>query len=770
MSLPLRPGRSAAAILSAVALLIALSIAFSFVSERGFVFYLLSIPGQWLTAGLLWTAWWVPAYFLLLAWIALDDARTTWANIVFINAATVPVLTLALLLQLAQGNVASPLVAALSASFTTRASILVVSLLLALEALVLLQLPNLFSSRRKTNRVEALPPPVTDDHETDGPDWVAEPSPVQMSGEEERSVVSHREIGDVPPEEDAPSFEEEFEEEFEDDEVEHQFESLPPEDDDVVRIHFKRGGDQVRRGGLFETAADDEAPVEDAPVEALDDEVLRDALSDDGAPYDELEDELDEGVPRPRRPVRNYQIPVTGILDDYDNARYWEIDEVTERSAEQLKGILDQFGIEAEVTGIRKGPVITMFEILPAPGIKLTRITNLADNIAMGLAASSVRIVAPIPGKHAVGIEIPNRRRNTVSLAEMMDTVRYEAENYNIPVALGKDIPGEAQVIDLTRTPHLLIAGATGSGKSVCVNSIICSILFQRTPLDVRLILIDPKIVELKHYNDIPHLLTPVITDPKRAFQALQWLLYEMERRYAVLDSMSVRDVKSYNVQIRRKRMATEPLPYIVVVIDEFADLMATSGKELESTVARLAAMSRAVGIHLILATQRPSTDVITGLIKANIPSRIAFAVAQKVDSRIILDSMGADKLLGQGDMLFTSSWDPFPVRLQGAYVSDDEVERLVAEVKRYGEPEYIDDEIFFEDEEEIDFDADENDPLMEQAIEIVLSARKASASYLQRRLKVGYNRAARMVEEMERIGIVGPQNGSKPREVIGSP
>lgn len=470
------------------------------------------------------------------------------------------------------------------------------------------------------------------------------------------------------------------------------------------------------------------------------------------------------------RTARRYVVPVEGILNQYGDGRYWEIDEGTRAAAEVLRVTLEEFGIQAEVTGIRKGPVITMFEILPAPGVKLAKITNLADNIALRLAASSVRIVAPIPGKHAVGIEIPNKRRSLVSFGELLQEESFYADNVAIPIAVGKDIPGEAQIIDLTKTPHLLIAGATGSGKSVCVNSIICSILYRRSPAEVRLILIDPKIVELKFYNDIPHLLTPVITDPKRAFQALQYLLYEMERRYSLLDALGVRDVNGYNAKIKRRHLATEPLPYIVVLIDEFADLMATSGKELESTVARLAAMSRAVGIHLVLATQRPSTDVITGLIKANIPSRIAFMVASKIDSRIIIDAVGAEKLLGRGDMLFTSAWDPFPVRMQGAFLSDEEVERVVEQVKQFGEPDYIDDEIFIEEEDD-EYEGDElEDPLMERAIEIVQSARKASASYLQRRLKVGYNRAARMVEEMERMGIVGPQNGSKPREVMGSP
>ncbi len=468
--------------------------------------------------------------------------------------------------------------------------------------------------------------------------------------------------------------------------------------------------------------------------------------------------------------ARDYQVPVAGILSEYEDGQYWEIDAGTQKAAEILRFTLEEFQIQAEVTGIRKGPVITMFEILPAPGVKLAKIVNLADNIALRLAAQSVRIVAPIPGKHAVGIEIPNKHRAIVSFAELVSNDAFWNAKIEIPVALGKDIPGEAQIVDLAKMPHLLIAGATGSGKSVCVNSLICSILYRKRPDEVKMILIDPKIVELKFYNDIPHLLTPVITDSKRAFQALQYAIYEMERRYSLLDSLGVRDIRSYNNKIRQRNLATEHVPYIVIVVDEFADLMATTGKELESTVARLAAMSRAVGIHLVLATQRPSTDVITGLIKANIPSRIAFMVASKIDSRIIIDTGGAEKLLGGGDMLFASAWDPFPFRMQGAFVSEEEVERIVAHVKTLGEPDYIDDEIFIEEDDETYLQENLEDPLMEQAIDIVVSAGKASASYLQRRLKVGYNRAARLVEELERIGVVGPQNGSKAREIIHIP
>ncbi|GBU28027.1 cell division protein FtsK [Treponema sp. R8-4-B8] len=467
---------------------------------------------------------------------------------------------------------------------------------------------------------------------------------------------------------------------------------------------------------------------------------------------------------------KKYMVPVD-ILNEYPDGEYWIIDQATRDAAIALKETLNEFNIQAEVTGIRKGPVITMFEILPAPGVKLSKIVGLQDNIALRLAAASVRIVAPIPGKHAVGIEVPNAKRNIVSFKEIIEgELQRTDKKMEIPVVMGKDIAGEAQTVDLVQMPHLLIAGATGSGKSVCVNAIILSILYQLHPAECRLLLIDPKIVELKLYNDIPHLLTPVITDSKKAFQALQYCIYEMERRYACLDSMGVRDIRSYNKRVKEKNIAQEHMPYIVVVIDEYADLMTTTGKELESTVARLAAMSRAVGIHLVLATQRPSIDVITGLIKANIPSRIAFMVASKTDSRIIIDMIGAEKLLGKGDMLYSGVVDPFPIRMQGAFISEEEVEAVVEYVKSFGEPEYIDDEIFYEEEEEeagASLFSDGDDPLYEKALEIVYQQGKASASYIQRRLKIGFNRAARIVDEMEHNGVVGPAHGSKPRELI---
>lgn len=495
------------------------------------------------------------------------------------------------------------------------------------------------------------------------------------------------------------------------------------------------------------------------------------AVDSNGKPVVDME-KIEKKKPKLR--LSNYKIPVEGILQTYENGEYWVIDEDTKRKAQDLKQTLGEFNIDVEITGIRKGPVVTMFEVLPAPGVNVNKIRSLQDNIALRLAATSVRIVSPIPGKRAVGIEIPNTSRAIVSFREIMEKKNPAFEKMNIPVILGKDISGEPQIIDLAKTPHLLIAGSTGAGKSVCVNSLILSILYKRNPQQVKLILVDPKVVELKLYNDIPHLLTPVITEPKKALQSLQYCLCEMERRYALLDNMGVRDISSYNRRIEERQLMQEKLPYIVVIIDEFADLMATTGKELESNVARLAAMSRAVGIHLVLATQRPSVNVITGLIKANIPSRIAFMVASRTDSNIIIDQIGAEKLLGKGDMLYASATNPFPVRIQGTLVSDDEVEKVVEYVKQYGEPDYIDDEIFVEDEDEGDGNpglfSDGEDALYDQALQIVVQSGKASASYLQRRLKIGYNRAARLVEEMEERGIVGPQNGSKPREVIYVP
>ncbi|TVR34654.1 MAG: DNA translocase FtsK [Spirochaetaceae bacterium] len=751
--------------------------------SRSFFLLILELPGQFLYHSFHAAGFFVPLFFLA-AGVLVTRPAVAASSVLYLNAAVLPFLSLSLSLRLFFGaNIERSLGTRVIAQRMTALGGAIALFALSLVLVGLIRRLGLWferSAERRATRVKALiadtraetihaDSDVEDD--VDGElesaevDWTA--MPVSQMVADSIAAVQQQTTS---------AHGTELEQDLEQDtEVwtgfVHQGErSVGPDDDDDALIDD---------ADLLEEDAGWAADSDEMSVLSL--RFVGGRFEDSFEPLEPAEERVDQplqsdnaggetGRRAPRRRGGRYYVPIDGILDKYADVGYWVIDDETRAAAELLRVTLEEFQIAAEVTGIRKGPVITMFEILPAPGVKLAKITNLADNIALRLAAQSVRIVAPIPGKHAVGIEIPNRNRNIVSFSELLQEERFKNPKMTIPIALGKDIPGDAQIVDLTRTPHLLIAGATGSGKSVCVNSIICSILYRRSPREVKMMLIDPKIVELKFYNDIPHLLTPVITDPKRAFQALQWCIYEMERRYSLLDSLAVRDVRSYNAKVEKRSLATEPLPYIVVVIDEFADLMQTSGKELESTLARLAAMSRAVGIHLVLATQRPSTDVITGLIKANIPSRIAFMVSSKVDSRIILDAQGAEKLLGQGDMLFTSAWDPFPSRMQGAFLSEEEVERIVEHVKTLGEPEYIDDEIFLDEDDE-DFVRDElEDPLMEKAIEIVVTAKKASASYLQRRLKIGYNRAARLVEEMERIGIVGPQNGSKPRDIISAP
>ncbi|HKL59149.1 MAG TPA: DNA translocase FtsK [Sphaerochaeta sp.] len=468
-----------------------------------------------------------------------------------------------------------------------------------------------------------------------------------------------------------------------------------------------------------------------------------------------------------------YQYPPESILVTYPKIGN-EINEETLERGRTLVATLEQFNVHVELTNIVRGPTVTMLEILPAPGVRVNTIVNLADNIAMALAAKQVRIVAPIPGKSAVGIEIPNHKRDIIGFKEMLPAM--ESKQFHIPMVLGKNLMGEPIVMDVSTSPHLLIAGSTGSGKSVCVNSMICSILFRRSPKEVRLILVDPKIVELSIYNGIPHLLTPVIHDPKKTLKAFDFCLYEMDRRYRLLQGINARNILGYNEKITQERLARERLPYIVVVIDEFADLMHTVGKELENKVSRLAAMSRAVGIHLVLATQRPSVDVITGVIKTNIPTRIAFAVTSTTDSRIIIDEGGAEKLLGRGDMLYLASSDPTPERIQGAFLSDNEVEQVVQFASKQGVADFID-ESFFEDDEPVaggssfdSSDSNDDESLMQEALAIVIERKSASASYLQRRLKIGYNRAARLVEQMEDLGYVGPPNGSKPRELLMIP
>ena len=479
-----------------------------------------------------------------------------------------------------------------------------------------------------------------------------------------------------------------------------------------------------------------------------------------------------------RRAAQFSKLPNGNLLKE--NTQYVNPEEYKRAEAESaaiLENTLAEFGIKARVCDIIHGPVVTLFKIIPAPGIKLSKIEGLSDNLALRLAAQSIRIIAPIPGEKVVGIEVPNPKRELISFKEVINSESFTNNSYQVPVGLGKDIYGKVITIDVHRMPHILIAGATGAGKSVCVNGFLCSILFSRSPEDVKMILIDPKVVELQPYDGIPHLLTPVITDPKDAVNALKYLVYEMEERYKILGKIGVRSIVEYRKMIKEGKLSMSIMPFIVCVVDEFADLMTTVGKEAEMLFARLTAKARAVGIHLVLATQRPSADVITGVIKSNVPARIAFQVISYQDSRIILDQKGAEKLLGQGDMLYLSPTQPHPVRLQGAFLDKEEVDLVVEHWKSLGEPDYIDiaDILGLEDEESSfsgsagGSDGASGDPLYDEAVEIVLQTKKASASYLQRRLSIGYNRAARLIEEMEVKGIVGPMQGSKPREVFGS-
>ncbi len=462
----------------------------------------------------------------------------------------------------------------------------------------------------------------------------------------------------------------------------------------------------------------------------------------------------------------SYKFPPQALLREYPQSTQF-VDEDAKLQAQILVETLAQFKYEVELRNIIKGPTVTMFEIIPAPGIKINAITNLRDNIAMNLAAKKVRILAPIPGQTAVGVEIPNSKRDKVGFKEVLTSS--STLDMALPMTMGKTLYGDCIVFDLASSPHMLIAGSTGSGKSVCINSLICSILYTRSPRDVRLIMVDPKVVELTLYNGIPHLLTPVITEPKRALKALDFCIDEMDRRNKMLSKMSVRNIKGYNKKIKELHIAQQKMPYIIVIIDEFASLMSTAGKDLDERVARLTSMSRAVGIHLVFATQRPSVDVITGVIKNNLPTRVAFAVTSIQDSRTIIGSTGAENLLGKGDMLFSANGRAV-TRLQGVFLSDEEVEDIVDFAKRQEEPDYID-ESYFEDpydEESSDETNDyEDDELWDEALKICFERGSVSASFLQRRLKIGYNRAATLVEGMEEKGIVGPINGSKPRELL---
>ena len=472
-----------------------------------------------------------------------------------------------------------------------------------------------------------------------------------------------------------------------------------------------------------------------------------------------------------------YQYPPIELFERSKEESDPNAEDELKANAQKLVDTLESFGVRTRVLDISRGPSVTRYEVQPMAGVKISRITSLADDIALNLAVADVRMEAPTPGKPAVGIEVPNHKRSAVSIRSVFESQSFLRMTSPLGIALGKDIAGVAQVADLCKMPHLLIAGSTGSGKSVCVNSIIMSLVFRSSPEDVKLLLIDPKVVELAEYNGIPHLLMPVVTEPRKAAGALGSAVQEMERRYRMFAENNVRDIKSFN-KLAVERPDLEKMPYIAIVIDELADLMMVVGKDVEDSICRIAQKARAAGMHLIVATQRPSVDVITGLIKANIPSRIAFAVSSQVDSRTILDGAGAEKLLGQGDMLFMPVGAPKPTRIQGTFVRDEEISRVLDFIKSSATVQY--DEAMIEAMEKhaiqdgkkgssgADSDEDsDSDPMFQQAVDVVIDAGQASTSLLQRRCKLGYARAARIMDEMEMRGIIGPHEGAKPRAVL---
>jgi DNA segregation ATPase FtsK/SpoIIIE, S-DNA-T family len=491
----------------------------------------------------------------------------------------------------------------------------------------------------------------------------------------------------------------------------------------------------------------------------------------------------------------NYQYPPVDLLEDHTITNQAPERETLVDQSRILEGKLSSFKIEGKVVEVHPGPVITMFEFEPAPGIKVAQVANRDDDLAMALRAESIRIVAPIPGKGAIGIEIPNRNREIVSLRELVQSEKFQKFKGHLPVVFGKDISGRAVVADLARMPHLLVAGTTGSGKSVFVNSLICSLLYRCSPAELRMLMVDPKMLELADYADIPHLLHPVVTDPRKAAAILRWAVGEMEERYRNMAEMGVRNIENYNAKVvkinegKAKRPTssildgdsqTDPeplieLPFVLVVIDEFADLMMVAAKEVEENVTRLAQMARAAGIHLVLATQRPSVDVITGVIKANFPARISFKVSSKIDSRTILDQGGADSLLGAGDMLFSPPTSSKIARIHGPFITENEIQDIVEFLKQSGGPQY--DQRIIEAGEKsgnengidgMDEPDDEEEELVERAWEIIRSERKASISYIQRRMKIGYNKAARIIEVLERRGFIAPSDGtSRPRQIL---
>lgn len=512
-----------------------------------------------------------------------------------------------------------------------------------------------------------------------------------------------------------------------------------------------------------------------APKSKSIDEIVKDA-SEENKQDDKPVDKFEVSKESMEATVNDYKLPTVDLLKVGVKKSTRDISSELKKNAQMLIETLHSFNVDATITDISCGPTVTRYELKPAAGIRISKITNLADDIALNLAATHVRIEAPIPGKAAVGIEVPNTVKNTVTMRELIDTPEFYEQRSKLSAGLGKDIAGKCVYCDIAKMPHLLVAGTTGSGKSVCMNSIITSILYRAKPDEVKFLMIDPKQVEFSKYAGIPHLLVPVVTDPRKAAGALGWAVSEMLQRYQRLSQVGVRDIEGYNKYVK-KHEDMEPMPKICIFIDEFADLMMAAPKEVEDSVCRLAQMARAVGMHLVIATQRPSVDVITGLIKANISSRIALTVSSQIDSRTILDSAGAEKLLGHGDMLYSPIGASKPIRVQGCFISDEEVEELCDFVKNQGESQY-DDEIAREIEAkavqdkksspfEDDGDGEQLDALFDKAVDVVLETGTASTSFLQRKLSVGYARGAKIMDQLQEKGIIGPANGSKPREIL---
>lgn len=581
--------------------------------------------------------------------------------------------------------------------------------------------------------------------------------------EEDIPVIMHSK---AVLDEDEQLIEDIFKEVVEEEENEEVDESLEAEEDTIILADETQGEDEdIPIGSLDEestTEGIDETgeagSVEDVPQETVKPEA---DLVDEEETQEVVEAPVEEEIP--------YVFPPIELLGEDPKTGGGDSKAEMLANARKLESTLKSFGVDAKVIQINKGPTVTRYELSPSQGVKVSKIVNLADDIALNLAASGIRIEAPIPGKAAVGIEVPNRETQSVYLRTVLDSDTFNNHSSKLAFALGEDIAGNPVVTDIAKMPHLLIAGATGSGKSVCINTLITSILYKADPKEVKLLLVDPKVVELSVYNGIPHLLIPVVTDPKKASAALNWAVREMLQRYNDFAACGVRDIKGFNAMKQDAGDEKGKMPQIVIVIDELADLMMAAPGEVEDAICRLAQMARAAGMHLIIATQRPSVDVITGVIKANIPSRLAFAVSSGIDSRTILDMVGAEKLLGKGDMLFYPSGQSKPSRLQGAFVTDKEVEDIVSFLRKSGRPGYTQetiDQITKVAKTGMDVGED-SDEFFEQAVDLIIEKEKASVSMLQRQFRIGYNRAARLMDELERKGLVGPEEGSKPRKVL---